>query len=125
MTNSLNVTRSEYRTNWRQTLIAGLVGASVGFICMLFLPAFAKSRLAPHHAPELDILQRSLAFRSDERSDLEQQLGALHLDMLNYVWTGDAASRKLDRSTSEASSGSTDRVQRLERIAKLRTLLKS
>ena len=44
MTNSLNQTRSRYRANWEQTSIAGLLGAGVGFICMLFLPAIARAR---------------------------------------------------------------------------------
>lgn len=122
MTNSLNQTRSEYRANWRQTLIAGLVGAGVGFMCMLFLPAISRARLAPHHSPELDILRRSLAFRSDDRSDLEQQLGALHLDVLKYVWAGTAKSDRLDivGPTGDVDS---ERQRRLERIENLREML--
>lgn len=122
MTNSLNQTRSQYRTNWRQTLIAGLVGAGIGFMCMLLLPAIARARLAPHHAPELDILQRSLAFRSDDRSDLEQQLGALHLDVLNYVWAGTAKSDRLDFARPPGDVDS-ERQRRFERIQSLRNML--
>jgi hypothetical protein len=120
MTNSLNQTRSQYRATWRQTLTAGLIGASVGFICMLFLPAIARARLAPHHTPELDILQRSLAFRSNDRSDLEQQLGALHLDVLNYVWAGAPKSNRLD-AVADLDS---ERQSRLKRIERLRDMLK-
>ena len=100
----------------------GLVGAGLGFIFMLFLPASASASVAPHHAPELDILQRSLAFRSDDRSDLEQELGALHLDVLNYVWAGTAKSARL--SVAPVGDFDSQRQHRRERIERLRDMLK-
>lgn len=121
MTTSLTQTRQQYRTNWYQTLGGGLVGAVLGFICMLFLPAFARIALTPRHALEMNLLQNSLSFHSDERNVLADQLGALHLDVLNYVWSGGPI-EKLE--PSEVPQRPTPSDERLGRIQNLRHMLR-
>lgn len=130
MTTSLNETRREYRANWYETLGGGLVGALAGFVCMLLLPAIFRATVTPRYAREMNLLQQSLSYRSDERNILAEQLGSLHLDVLNYVWKG--PDEKISPQVSKPSMTSEQKVpkpltpneQRLQRIQRLRDMLK-
>ena len=129
MTGSLNHTRWQYKLNWYLAVVVGLLGVVVGFICMLFLPAVARRRLAPKSAPELNLLERSLSFRANERDELAQQLGALHLDVLNYVWMGtDKEGAGKEKGTApglaEAIPSGTTSKDRSDRIKELREFMR-
>lgn len=86
MTTTVTLTRSQYKVDWRNTLLAGLMGAGVGFIALMFLPALARTYAPPRGQPQLDLLTRSLAFRANAADQFSSELGALHLDVLSYLF---------------------------------------
>jgi hypothetical protein len=124
VTTTLYQTRNRYRVDWKQSLIAGLAGAAVGFMVMLLLTAAARHYLAPGESPQLDALSRSLSFRGDGEDDLDRELGALHLDVLRYVFQGPAAEPKLAFNLSEGSGAQARSGRLLTRIEDLRKKLK-
>jgi hypothetical protein len=94
MTSTVNLTRSEYKVDWRNTLLSGLAGAAVGFVLLLLLPAVTRSFVSsPRGKAQLGLLTRSLAFSVDEGEQFAREMGALHLDVLAYLMGDEAVVR--------------------------------
>jgi hypothetical protein len=121
MTTTLSQTRSEYKTSWRDTLFAGLVGAGLGFIGLMLLTALLRTYTSPRGQEQLGLLTRSLSFRADVADQFAREMGALHLDVLSYL-LGDSKAHEAKTEPRQIEDHVYTRIKQLRGKLRERTV---